>query len=250
VQVARDEVARDMVRAQSDASIAEAALRRMLRLDAALDPSTPMFVLAQPLPPLAEWLTQAERANPTLATLDAKSEAAAQGVEIARAEFKPTVSAFADYELIRHYLTLTEPNWQAGIGISFKIFDRQDRAAKIASASAQQRQVESQRAEALNELRLATEAHWRRVEQAREQFLLLDSTLELARENLRLRERAFAEGQSTSIDVNDARNAVIRAETGRAQVAYEYVIALVSLLEISGQTARLGEFQRQAQTTF
>jgi outer membrane protein TolC len=250
VQVARDEVARDVVRAQSDATIAEAALRRMLRLDTVIEPTTPLFVMVQPLPPLTDWLSQVEGANPALATLDAKSEAAAQGVEIARAEFRPTVSAFADYELIKHYLSFTEPNWKAGIGISYKIFSREDRSSKIESAKAQQRQVQATRAEALNEVLLAAEAQWRRVEQAREQFVLLDSSLELARENLRLRERAFAEGQSTSIDVNDARNAVIRAETGRAQVAYEYVIALVALLEVSGQTSRLGEFQRQAHTTF
>jgi outer membrane protein TolC len=249
-QVARDEVARDCTRAESDFRIAEAALRRMLRLDSALDPITPLFVLNDALSPLPEWLLAAEQSNPVLATLAAKSTVAAQGVEIARAEFKPTVSAFADYELIRHYLTLTEPNWKAGIGINFKIFSREDRASKVGAASAQQRQVEAQRAETLNEVRLGVEAQWLRVEQAREQFRLFDSALELAHENLRLRERSFAEGLSTSLDVNEARNAVIRAETGRAQVAYEYVVALAALLEISGQTARFGEFQHQAKINF
>jgi outer membrane protein TolC len=249
-QVSRDEVARDRTRAESDFRIAEAALRRMLRLDAALDTTTPLFVLTDALPPLGEWLSAAERNNPVLATLAAKSTVASQGVEIARAEFKPTVGAFADYELITRYLSLTEPNWKAGIGINFKIFSREDRASKVGAANAQQRQVDALRAETLNEVRLGVEAQWLRVEQAREQFRLLDSALELARENLRLRERGFAEGQSTSLDVNEARNAVIRAETGRAQVAYEYVVALAALLEISGQTARFGEFQRQAQINF
>ena len=46
----------------------------------------------------------------------------------------------------------------------------------------------------------------------------------LARENLRLRERAFEEGQSVAIDVKEARNSLIRAETGRAQIAYEFVV--------------------------
>jgi outer membrane protein TolC len=250
IQVARDDSARDLNRAESEDRIAEAALRRMLRVDGTLNTSTPLFMLTRPLPPLADWLLDAERANPVLATLDAKTVVASQGVAIAKSEFLPSVGAFADYELIKNYLSLIEPNWKAGIGISFKLFSREDRSSKVGAASAQQRQVEAQRAEVLNEIRLAVEASWMRTEQAREQFALLESSLELTRENLRLRERGFAEGQSTSLDVNEARNAVTRVEVGRAQLAYEYVVALAALLEASGQSPRFGEFQRQAPITF
>ena len=249
-QVSRDDAARDLNRAQSDDRIAEAALRRMLRTEDTLNASTPLFMLTRPLPPLAEWLLDAERSHPALATLDAKTVVASQGVVIAKSEFLPSVGAFADYELIKNYLSLVEPNWKAGIGISFKLFSREDRSSKVGAASAQQRQVEAQRAEVLNDIKLAVEASWMRVEQAREQFLLLESGLELTRENLRLRERGFAEGQATSLDVNEARNAVTRVELGRAQVAFEYVVALAALLETSGQSPRFGEFQRQAQITF
>jgi outer membrane protein TolC len=249
-QVARDDAARELNRARSDDRIAEAALRRLLRVDEPLNADTPLFVLGTSLPPLADWQADAARANPLLATLDAKTVVASQGVQIAKAEFLPSVGAFADYELIRNYLSLVEPNWKAGIGISFKIFSREDRQSKVAAASAQQRQVEAQRAEVLNEIMLAVEASWMRVEQAREQFVLLDSALELTRENLRLRERGFGEGQATSLDVNEARNAVTRVELGRAQVAYDYVVALAALLETSGQSQRFGEFQRQARTSF
>ena len=224
----------------------------MLRSDDVLDVSTPLFILTRPPPPLADCLRDAERANPALASLDAKTDVASQGVVIAKSEFLPSVGGFADDELIKNYLTLTEPNWNVGIGIgiSFKLFSREDRGSKVGAASAQQRQVEAQRAEVLNDIKLAVEVSWMRTEQAREQFLLLESGLELTRENLHLRERGFAEGQSTSLDVNDARNAVIRVEVGRAQLAYEYVVALAALLETSGQSSRFAEFQRQAQITF
>ena len=83
--------------------------------------------------------------------------------------------------------------------------------------------------------------------QAREQFRLFDSSVELARENLRLRERAFEEGQSVAIDVNEARNSLVRAETGRAQIAYEFVVSLGALLEASGQIGRFPEFMKRAE---
>jgi outer membrane protein TolC len=84
------------------------------------------------------------------------------------------------------------------------------------------------------------------VEQAREQFNLLDSTIALAEENLRLRERGFEEAQSTGLDVNDARSSLARSQTARAVAAYDYVIALVQLLQVSGQAKALSEFIQQA----
>lgn len=87
---------------------------------------------------------------------------------------------------------------------------------------------------------------YRKVEQAREQFKLLDSTIALSEENLRLRERGFEEGQATSLDVNEARNALARSQTARAVAAYDFVIGLAQLLQAAGQAHALPEFIQQA----
>jgi len=68
----------------------------------------------------------------------------------------------------------------------------------------------------------------------------------LAEENLRLRERGFSEGQATSIDVNDARNASARSQTARAVAAYDYVTALAQLLQAAGRAQSLPDFIQQA----
>jgi len=106
----------------------------------------------------------------------------------------------------------------------------------------------SQSLEAAADTGIATEveAAYLKVEQAREQFKLLDSTIALAEENLRLRERGFGEGQAMNLDVSDARDAVAKSQTARAVAAYDYVIALVQLLQASGQTNRFQEFIQQA----
>jgi outer membrane protein TolC len=120
------------------------------------------------------------------------------------------------------------------------------RARKVDSARATLHQVESLEAAADTGIATGVEAAYLKVEQAREQFKLLDSTIALAEENLRLRERGFGEGQATNLDVSDARNAVARSQTARAVAAYDYVIALVQLLHASGQTNTLQEFIQQA----
>ncbi len=245
-QVSRDGAARDLARAQRDREIAQARLQRLLHLDAASQPSTPLFVITNALKPLSEWLSLAEHQNPTLAAFDAKREQARQGIVIAEARWKPEVFAFGSYALIKHYLSLVEPNWIAGIGVKFTLFSPEDRASKVGAAREGLRQVQTLQDETRNLIDTAVETSYRKVEQAREQFNLLDSTLALARENLRLRERGFDEGQATSLDVNDARNALARAETERALAAYDFVVALAELLQASGQARALSEYVQLA----
>jgi outer membrane protein TolC len=245
-QVSRDEAARELVRAQSDRRIAQARLQRLLHRDVIAEPSTPLFVITNALKPLPEWLSLAEHQNPLLAAFDAKREQAQQGIVIAESRWKPEVFAFGSYALINHYQTLIEPNWIAGIGVNFTLFSREDRASKVSAAREGLRQVQTLEAETRNVIDTAVETSYRKVEQAREQFNLLDSTLALARENLRLRERGFDEGQATSLDVNDARNALARSETARAVAAYDFVVALAQLLEASGQARSLPEFVQLA----
>lgn len=245
-QVSRDEASREQVSAQRDREIAEASLRRLLHRDANLGTSTPLFISTQPLKPLAEWLRHATSSNPMLAVLAARREQAEQGVSVEEARWKPEIVAFGNYSFIKKYQTLIEPDWIAGVGVNFKLFSREDRARKVDSARATLHQAESLEAAADTGIATGVEAAYLKVEQAREQFKLLDSTIALAEENLRLRERGFGEGQATNLDVSDARNAVARSQTARAVAAYDYVIALVQLLHASGQTNTFQEFIQQA----
>jgi outer membrane protein TolC len=245
-QVARDEAAREQVGAQRDREIAEASLRRLLHRSTALGTDTPLFISTAAFKPLEDWIDLAERRSPTLAVLAAKRSQAEQGIALEEARWKPEIFAFGNYSLIKKYQTLIEPDWIAGIGVNFKIFSREDRASKVDSARLTLRQVQSLEAAAGTTIATEVEAAYRRVEQAREQFKLLDSTIALAEENMRLHARSFEEGQSTNLDVSDARNALARSQTARALAAYDYVIALVQLLQASGQTKTFTDFIQQA----
>mgnify|MGYP006277170641 CR=1 FL=1 len=248
-QVARDEAARDQVKAQRDREIAEAALSRMLREGGPIQPTTPLFVLTTALAPLAQWVDEADAASPALAGLHAKAVAVDQGIDAAQSSFLPDVFAFGQYNMITSHLTPIEPNWVFGIGVNFKLYSSEDRSSKVSAARSLKQEIDAVEAEARNQVRTGVEAAWLRVAQTREQFKLYDSSLDLARENLRLRERGFEAGQATTLDINDARNSLLRVETGRAQAAYEFVLALATLLEVSGQMGRFGEFVQRADVT-
>jgi outer membrane protein TolC len=245
-QVQRDEAAREHRSARRDREIAEASLRRLLHRDTPVATSTPLFISTQPLKPLTEWLRLAEGRNPTLAALAARRSQAEQGIAVAESLWRPQLFAFGSYSMIRKYESLIEPDWIAGVGVKFTLFAHEDRASKVHAARDTLREIQSLEAAAGTSIATEVEATYRKVDQAREQFKLLDSTIALAEENLRLRERGFGEGQATSLDINDARNALTRAQTARALAAYDYVIALTQLLQAAGRAQSLPEFIEQA----
>jgi len=87
----------------------------------------------------------------------------------------------------------------------------------------------------------------REVLSAQEQFASLSETLVLARENLRVRQLAFQEGQATSLEVVDAQLALARVETERVAAAHDFVIALASLLDVCGEPNRFATYEARAE---
>ncbi|HUA26021.1 MAG TPA: TolC family protein [Steroidobacteraceae bacterium] len=245
-QVARDEAAREEVAAERDREIAEANLRRLLHSSAPIGTSTPLFVSTHALKPLTQWLRDAQRESPTLAALDARRDQAQQGVELAQSLWKPEIFAFGSYSLIHKYQTLIEPDWIAGVGVRFTLFSHEDRVSAVDGARQGLREAQSLEDAASTAIAARVESMYRKVEEAQEQFGLVESTLALAEENQRLRERGFAEGQSTTLDVNDARNDLAQARTERALAAYDYDIALVQLLQAAGQARALPDYIQHA----
>jgi outer membrane protein TolC len=245
-QVARDEAARAEVAAERDREIAEANLRRLLHSSEPIGTSTPLFVSTQPLKPLSEWLQDAGHESPILAALAARRNQAEQGVSVARSLWKPEIFAFGSYSLIRKYQTLIEPDWVAGIGVRFTLFSHEDRVSEVDAAREGVREAQSLEDAASTAIATRVESMYRKLEEAREQFRLVESTISLAEENQRLRERGFAEGQATTLDVNDARNDLAQARTERALAAYDYDMALVELLKAAGQARALPAYIQHA----
>jgi outer membrane protein TolC len=83
---------------------------------------------------------------------------------------------------------------------------------------------------------------------ALEQYNSLASAIGLARENLRVRTRAFEEGLGTSLDVVDARLALSRVRLERLLAGYDYDVALAGLLEACGQAERFEQYQARGQS--
>lgn len=244
--VARDKAEREYQKTLNDLATLKAALATLLRSGGDVQPLSPLFVQRAPLETVATFERTAQARQPQIARLRAIVAQAEQGVRVQQAKLKPTVFLFGQYDFRRRDEMLTDPDWAFGIGLKYTFLSPNSRPAQISAARAQQEQAEAGLREAENQVALGVRKAWNELETARQQFVLLDSSIAQADENLRLQELAFREGQATSLDVIDARLGLGGARVERAQAAYQYDIALAQLLEVSGQMDRFEDHRRRA----
>ncbi|MBN8742199.1 MAG: transporter [Lysobacterales bacterium 69-70] len=245
--VARDQAEREYQKAVNDLASMRAALALLLRSDTAIAPITPLFVNRAPLQPLQTFRDTALDGHPQLTRLDALVEQAGQGVRVQQARLKPQIYAFGQYDLRRRDALLTEPDWVFGVGLRYTFLSGSGRDHQIAAAREQQLQAEAGLREARNRIEIGVTQAYNAADTARQQYLLLESSIVRAEENLRLQELAFREGQATSLDLIDARLALGGARIERAQAAYQFDFALAQLLEASGQAERYEDYLRTAE---
>lgn len=229
VEVNRDTAKRELLTAQTNRRVAESELAGLLREENVRELKTPLFVVTEDIGTLKSWQDKALGASPVLKSVVAQRRQAEQGVTAAKAAWHPQIYAFANYNMIKHYLTIPEPDWIAGIGLKFTLWDNKDRNASIAAANSLVTKAQAAHDEARNRIQTAVQTAYLKSNEAREAYRLTESTLSLAKENLRLREKGFSEGLSTADEVNDARTKLLAAEIARRVAAYRFVVAWAML---------------------
>ena len=240
-QVALEEARRQAQKAQSDAELAAVALARTLKLETLATPATPLFVLTQPVEPLTHFLSEAMSRHPGLAKVMAKQAQAEQLHEGQEGLRKPQVFAFGQREL-----QTGQADWVAGVGVRWTLFDAVDRDLLAAASNKQIEQAKYTELQARNDISLLVEKNWRQLEQTRRQFLSTEPGVTLAKEVLQLRRAALREGTGTVLELMDADINLAKVETERAQVAYDYVLALANLLESCGLSDAFSSYVSRA----
>ena len=244
--VALDGARSEEAQARSDAEIAQVALDRLLNASAQVRPATPLFVNSLPVGSLQSFISTGMRDNAAWKKIASKREQSEQALRLHGKEYSPTVFAIGNYNLNRGGERLVRSNWAVGVAVSVPLVHRIDTGKMIAAAKLDQERVEVTARQAERDIPTLIEKNWRALENARIQFLSTNSSVELARENIRLQTVAFQQGQVTSLEVVDARLNLAKIETQRAQSAYNYVMGLAQLLEAAGETQRLGSLAAQA----
>ncbi len=232
VQVARDAALRAHERARLEEATTNNALARLLDQPGGVAASSPLFVLSTPLPPVSTFLGNVD-ATPRAQGADAARTIARAGVDLARSRYRPQAFAFGSYNANRDNALPIEPDWIAGISLRYTLLSNFDRRKTLDAARERERAAADAAAQARKDVTGEIVRAWNLVETARRSFLLLDSNLAAARENLRVQRLSFAEGEAPSSSIVDAEGALATTQTQRIAAAYEYDLALAGLLAAS-----------------
>lgn len=208
-------------------------------------PSTPLFVSTQALPPVETFLGR-EDELPATRQADASRDVAGAAVDLAKARYRPQVFGFGEYNLNRGDALPTEPDWVVGIGARLTLLSGLDRGHTLAAARQGELAAADAGRAARKEASEAIRRAWTLVEGARRSFLLLDSSIAAATENLRVQRVALREGEGTVTRVAGAEAALATARAQRVATAFEYDLALAGLLTASGRMNEFEDFLRRA----
>ncbi|MDZ3832812.1 MAG: TolC family protein [Sphingopyxis sp.] len=245
-EVARDDAARELEKAKADLATANALLAGLLRAPGGVRPTSPLAVDSRPLEPLDEFKTAALNNHPQIERLHAVEEQARAGVGIQKSKLRPTVYGFGQYNFDRRNSLLTDPDWSVGVGVKYKLFSGTGRQQMVEAAQHSVAQAQAGLREIQTQVAIGVTKNWGEADAARRRFLLLDSTLASAEENLRLQRLSYREQQATSLDVVDAELGLGKALTDRTKAAFDYIQALSDLLYSCGQMDRLPAYLDRA----
>lgn len=232
-------------RAERELGIAQLTLGKLLMQSAELRPQDALFI-NETIPSEDEFSGRTLGNSPVLRELKARDSEAGALLKVQKGRFHPEVFVFADYEVYKDDTIAFEliPDWQVGIGLKFTLVDNIGRSKSIEAAHKTKQAVAELSQGAERALDLAARVAHRQAEQAISEYHGLNSSVELANENLRLREIAFNQGLSTSVDLVDAQLflSVVHAEQSIA--AYKFVASLGRLLALTGEMDSFTDYQR------
>ncbi|HIF9239850.1 TPA: TolC family protein [Photobacterium damselae] len=244
-EAAYDKAKVETQKSKRDLEIVQVALTKLLNASSPITPTTTLFTNEQ-LPNLDSFLSQTLTTYPGLHLLDAKRKQANGLIDVEKGKYYPEVYLYGNYNIYDGHSLAAEltPDWAVGVGVNIPLIDNTGRSGKLKAAYSAVSQVNHLQAQAKQDLSVLVEKTYKEANQALEEYQGLQSSLNLANENVRLREQAFSQGLSTSLDVVDAELFLASIKTQRLAASYQYITSLTRLLAISGQMSEFNQYQK------
>ena len=249
-QVGMEEALSEWQQAQYSERNAAMALRQLLGISSeapSLSLSSSLFIVPQ-LPPESVFAGQSILANHTLALLGVQERMAHDELRMAQTAYLPEIALFGKQTLYAHGLPSNLlPRTIVGVGFTWNLFDGLKRERQISQARLAQQSLVWSREQAENDVSLTVSRLYATLQQLAGEARVLDTTIALHAEVLRVRQSAFAEGMATSTDVVDATHALATAKLARLAAYYAYDVALAGMLAACGM---MDDFHNYASEQF
>lgn len=238
-QVAMEESIRELENAKESTSVAENALKTILGIpnipqSGPLFPSTD-FLLIKTLPPLEYYQELITNNNTQLQLIQEQQNITKNEKKIAESGYMPNIAVFAKQTLYSYQIPSNlAPRTVIGAGMVWNIFDGLNREKNILISKKNYDQLQITREQTQNDLYLLAHKLRSQMMDALYNIRALESTTELSKELLRMREKSFAEGMANSGDVVMARATLSKVRIATLAAYWQFNIALANMTAICG----------------
>ncbi len=229
----------------NDARLAEEKARIDLGVFLFPDPTSPYSLAASldqlpPIPTRTDIETAARNGNPDLRAALETLRAAQFDLKAAWFGYLPDLSISVLYGIDAPHFATREPDGTRNLGYSafatfdIPVFDWFGTHARIKQSGFRRDQARTELTIAQRQLIASLDELFREAEVAHEQIALLDQSVQTATDSLRLTKLRYGAGEGTALEVVDAQNSLVLAESGRVDGIIRYFQALATLQTLTG----------------
>ena len=243
-QVAVKDAERQWKAAQKNTSILQYRFCKMLGHDSTCNYNTtsPLFIHSGI--PTLEWFIGQSHNAPVLQAMKAKETIANKNVNIAIADYFPTIAIFGKQTLASYNVPQNlMPPTIVGASFVWNIFDGLQRERKIKQSKIDVAISNNQYNETQKQLSIAVHKAYYELENAKESISTLGSTIAMTDELIRIRQAAYKEGMATTTEVIDAQTA--KAKLMLMAEYYRYDMMLATLVALCGIPQYFQEWSTQ-----
>lgn len=236
-QVNRDEAKRELEAARKDLFVAQNAFKTLANLEAAeasIQPSTSLFI-NESIPNIDYFKGLVIEQNYVVNTLKVQKNIQNNQIKIANAAYVPNIELFGKQTLYSHGIQKNlVPRFLIGVGFSWNIFDGLDREKKIQQAKISRQILDIQQNKVEDDLSLLIDQFYTQTQNALNNVTALNTTIEMSKELVRVRQKSYLEGMATSTEIVDAELLLSKVRIASLSAYYEFDLGLVNLLSVCG----------------
>ena len=204
--------------------------------------SSPFFICTS-IPSEAEFINLACNNNPQTKLIDQQREMAQNNRKIAKSSYMPDISIFAKQNIYSYNIPSNLlPRSTIGAAFTWTIFDGTNRERRIEIAKLQEESLELGKREGTTEVERAVRGLYSIMEDARESLETVTTSISLAQELVKIRERGFSEGVATASEVVEANALLAKSNLAAMLSCYQYEIALSNMIALCGESLHFSSF--------
>ena len=186
------------------------------------------------LPPLTSFVDGAKTGNLDLRQAEQTSQKATLGVQAARKEYVPNLSALGGYLFQNVSSDLPQSNYFLGLQLSYNIVDFGRRRAALTGRLSQQQQANENAQYTREHITAEVEKAYRKARQAQSLLPIAGQAAQYRRDELKLKNDRLVAGLVLKRDVLETQVALTKAEVDLYSAQLAYRLALNDLDRLTG----------------